>query len=340
MYAGVPMTAPVCVSACARLPRSHRCRCAPARSPRRAPAPPVDQHVVRLEVAVHQARRVHGRQPRADLLEHRDHVAPRARRPQPPRQRLAVDVLHRDEQPARVVADLVDAHHVRVLEARHRLRLAQQPRAIALAVDLLAHDLDRDRSAELGVLAGVHDAHPALAEPRPDREVADHRLHARRHAREQVPAAARRARDRDTRADRARQGRARSGDRLGRRGRRNRGLVSDRRFRRHRGVAADVALRCRPGCHRPHRRRRARISVAPPLVVHRSADPSRPALPCRHAPRRPPARPAPLARDHPALPEARRRLRARSSSATPGCCARPASRTACRRSSPARARAG
>ncbi|HEV7559067.1 MAG TPA: hypothetical protein VGO00_26520, partial [Kofleriaceae bacterium] len=120
-------------------------------------------------------RAMNGREPGTDLLEHRDDLAPRASLDLEPRgERHTVDELHRDEQPTVVVSDLVDPRDVRVLEASHRLGLAEQSRAIRRAIDLAANELDRDRAAENRVVAREHHAHAAFAEPLAHDEVTDH----------------------------------------------------------------------------------------------------------------------------------------------------------------------
>ena len=88
-----------------------------------------DHHVLGLEVAVHEPGRVRGREPRARRDEHVADLRARPRRcRQPGRQRLAVDELHREEDAVLDLARVVDRDHVRVRQARDRLRLAQQAR--------------------------------------------------------------------------------------------------------------------------------------------------------------------------------------------------------------------
>jgi hypothetical protein len=66
-----------------------------------------------------------------------------------------VDELHRDEDLAAVLADLVDVDDVGVREAGERLGLAQGALAVAeLVVGLAADELDRDAAIELLVEAG------------------------------------------------------------------------------------------------------------------------------------------------------------------------------------------
>ena len=89
--------------------------------------------------------RVHGGEPRADLRRtSRRSRATSGARCSHAVSVVAVDELHRDEQPAAIAADLVHAHDVRMLEPRHRLRLAQQALRDTPAVVSAAHELDRD----------------------------------------------------------------------------------------------------------------------------------------------------------------------------------------------------
>ncbi len=124
-----------------------------------------DQHVVRLEVAVDDADRVGRDQSAPGGDEHRDDAAPRwrARRQVAP-QRFAAHVLHREEHVTVDAADVVDGDDVGMRQPRHRLRLAQQPRAALERGDrgVGADQLDRDVAFELGIVREVDDAHPAL----------------------------------------------------------------------------------------------------------------------------------------------------------------------------------
>ena len=100
-----------------------------------------DEHVVGLEVAVHDAGGVGGHEAERGLLEHRDDLAPRSRPTiQPLPQRHATQPLHHQEDTelplaavtgARVVAvgggaGVVDLDDVGVPQLRERLRLALQ----------------------------------------------------------------------------------------------------------------------------------------------------------------------------------------------------------------------
>jgi hypothetical protein len=125
-----------------------------------------DQHVVGLEVAMDEVRAVRGGEPAAGLDEHREQLGDAAAAP-PPRQRVAVDELHRDEQLVGGGADVVDRDDVGVREPGDRLGLAQHA-GTALGAEAIAwlveDDLDGDLAVELGIVGGVHDAHPARAE--------------------------------------------------------------------------------------------------------------------------------------------------------------------------------
>ena len=90
-----------------------------------------DQHVVRLEVAMDEPGFVRGGEPargvdedaRASRATARGVAASHSRSVRP------VDVLHRDQTLAAEPTDIVDRDHVRMREARHRLRLARARRA-------------------------------------------------------------------------------------------------------------------------------------------------------------------------------------------------------------------
>ena len=61
------------------------------------------------------------------------------------------------------LADVVDRDDVRVVDLRHRARLAHEPLGQRRVV--AAQQLERDLAAELGILGAPHDAHRAGAEP-------------------------------------------------------------------------------------------------------------------------------------------------------------------------------
>ena len=84
---------------------------------------------------------------------------------QPARDRLPVEVLHDEIVEARVVADVVDAADVRVLEARDRFGLAFEPLAhVGRDRFGAGDDLDGDEPIEARIARAVDLAHAALAE--------------------------------------------------------------------------------------------------------------------------------------------------------------------------------
>ncbi len=142
-----------------------------------------DQHVRRLDVAVHQAAGVRGVEGVGDAG-HDPGDAPRGQT----LGRLGDQVLqarplheaHGDEQPAVVLAGPVDRDDVRVLQARGGERLAHEELAQTRVAGALGRDqLERDRASELGVVGPVDDAHAADAGERLDGVAGDDR--ARRH---------------------------------------------------------------------------------------------------------------------------------------------------------------
>ena len=132
-------------------------------------APFVDDRVLRLEVAVQDARRVRALEPATRLEVRREDVA---RAPlllaQPLAERETTHVLHRDEDLVAEGADVVGGDDVRVRDLGHGLRLAQQARARlaggAVGGGLGAQDLDRHPAFELVVEREVDDAHAAAAQ--------------------------------------------------------------------------------------------------------------------------------------------------------------------------------
>ena len=134
----------------------------------------IDEHVRRLEVAVDQAGVVRGGEAFAGLHERADDLAPRAAASRASARSVSpgTSSMTRNTWPS-IVADLVHRDDVRMRELRHRLRLADQPRAGLGARAAALHDLDRDAAIEIGVVRLEHDAHAAGAELAHDAEVAD-----------------------------------------------------------------------------------------------------------------------------------------------------------------------
>ena len=101
--------------------------------------------------------------------------------PDPLRERLPLEQLHRDEVLALVLVDRVDGADAGVVEGRGRAGLALEAlERVGVLGQLGGQELERDVPAELRVLGLVDDAHAAAAELRRDAVVgdrpADHRL--------------------------------------------------------------------------------------------------------------------------------------------------------------------
>ena len=128
---------------------------------------PVLEHedVVGLEVAMYEPGFVCCREPAAGMRERRRDFPLRAAALEPMPQRATARKLHRDVHLLAARAGLVDAQHVRVIDARHRLRLAQQARARVLGSGRYAEEqLDGDLAIEVRIVRGVDHAHTAGAQ--------------------------------------------------------------------------------------------------------------------------------------------------------------------------------
>ncbi|MGC4121656.1 MAG: hypothetical protein QM765_45170 [Myxococcales bacterium] len=129
--------------------------------------PPVQahEHVVRLEVAVDHPRAVRRGQPLAGVAQHREDLPGRAPlRLEPVAERAALDVLHGHERAAALAADVVDHHHIGVLELRRGARLGQQRGELLLGGVLAVQDLDGHAAVELRVVRAQDEAHAAPAQ--------------------------------------------------------------------------------------------------------------------------------------------------------------------------------
>ena len=124
----------------------------------------VEDHVGRLDIAMDDALRVGEVQARAHVFEDRQPVGERQRRPPANQllQRLARHVLHGDERPAVVLADIEDRHDVGMAKAPGGARLAREPLARRLVVDSLLEQLDGDRAIDRGIAGEVEGAHAAV----------------------------------------------------------------------------------------------------------------------------------------------------------------------------------
>ena len=125
----------------------------------------LEHDVLRLDVAMHDGPRVGLCQRIGDLLGDRHQLALGQRAlAQALRQRVAFDVLHREERPAAVFADFVDRAHVRVIERGRGLRFANQARVAGLVTVGSGDDLDCHEPLQRRILREVHLAHAAGAE--------------------------------------------------------------------------------------------------------------------------------------------------------------------------------
>jgi hypothetical protein len=125
-----------------------------------------DQHVGRLEVAMHDPLCVRGREASPGGDEHLHDRGPRSRRAaEPVAQGVALHVLHRDEEHAVVDIHVVHGHDVGMRQLGHRLRLSHHPSAAGGAVALgQTQALHRDLASELGIVGAQHEPHPARAD--------------------------------------------------------------------------------------------------------------------------------------------------------------------------------
>ena len=122
--------------------------------------------VVRLEVAMHDAAVVRGREAFRDLERVLDGLARRNRGRREPRpKRLPLEKLHDGVDGAAVLADVVDGEDVRVRERRHRLHFAVEPgdRVRTAARERREH-LDRHVPAQAGVPGPIDLAHASRPE--------------------------------------------------------------------------------------------------------------------------------------------------------------------------------
>ncbi len=131
----------------------------------------VEEHVVRLDVAVHDPAPMGEPERAEDLARRVDRGGDRQRTVghDPVLEAPALEVLHRDVVGALGLAAVVDRDDVRVGQAGGVLGLPPEPfdeRVVARVP--VVEDLDRDLAAELLVLGEVDVGHPAGAEPPED----------------------------------------------------------------------------------------------------------------------------------------------------------------------------
>jgi hypothetical protein len=127
-----------------------------------------DEHVLGLDVAVHDARPVRGGEAGQHRLEDGEGLRDRepAARGEQVAQRAAAHELHDEEDQTLVAALVADRHHVDVAEHRRRTCLAGEPvDERGVVGQVLGHDLDRDGPVDPEVGGGVHGGHAAARQP-------------------------------------------------------------------------------------------------------------------------------------------------------------------------------
>jgi hypothetical protein len=143
-----------------------------------------EQHVLGLEVAVHDAGRVRGGEARQHCVHDVDGLLGRELLVvlQQLAQRDSGQVFHDEVRHVGVLALVEDVDHVRVREAGGRAGLLHEPRLERVVVgEVPVHDLDRDAPFEPQVGREVHRGHAATGDPRAHLipavdETADHRI--------------------------------------------------------------------------------------------------------------------------------------------------------------------
>jgi hypothetical protein len=83
---------------------------------------------------------------------------------QPVAQALALDVRHREPEPARGLAGVEHREHVRVLEPASGRDLAPEALRAERGAEVDVEHLERDRPVVLAVVREVHGGHPAAPE--------------------------------------------------------------------------------------------------------------------------------------------------------------------------------
>ncbi len=123
-------------------------------------------HIGRLEVAMHDARRVRGLQPAPGGDEDSQDLAPAAFLvAEPLGERRSFDELHRDEDLLSLGVDLVHRHHVGMVQEGQRLGFAKETRARPWRRGPVgADELECDGSSELRVDGRIDPAHAAGAD--------------------------------------------------------------------------------------------------------------------------------------------------------------------------------
>lgn len=134
----------------------------------------VADQVLGLDVEVHHAGAVCERQAGAGVVDQPEQLAPRRRLrlADERRQRLARHVLHGDERPPVVLADVEDGDDVRVVETAGGARLAGEALAGG-GVERVREHLHGDVTADQRIAGQIDLAHAAAAEQADGLEAAD-----------------------------------------------------------------------------------------------------------------------------------------------------------------------
>jgi hypothetical protein len=141
-------------------------------------APLGDQeHVVRLQIAMHDPGGVRVGEPARDLGRDVERLGQRDRPASQPRaERLAAEQLHHQEAPAAVLPRVEHLHHVLALDGARGPRLAREPPGHgAVLGQLVVEHLHGDAPPDADVLGLVHGPHSAAADATNERVLAGER---------------------------------------------------------------------------------------------------------------------------------------------------------------------
>ena len=129
-------------------------------------SPGRDEHVLRLQVTMHDTARVRRVERASDLTGVIDGLAAReCHAAQRVAQRMALEQFHHRVGHAVVAAEIVNGEDVGVRERSDRVRFALEAgQPIGVGGECRRQDLDRDLPPQLRVARAIHFAHPAGAE--------------------------------------------------------------------------------------------------------------------------------------------------------------------------------
>jgi hypothetical protein len=134
------------------------------------------QHIARLEVAVHDPLLVDFvDRPGQGFHEGGRFLSAQWPAAHPLRQAAAIDKLQSHKRPPVLLADLINLHDVRMLQAGHGFRLDPEPRQqLPCGVVGVQHHLDGDQAIQALLPGAVHHAHPAATHFFQDVVAGDH----------------------------------------------------------------------------------------------------------------------------------------------------------------------